>query len=233
MNMTSIQITIRRFKGIGIVPVLLPLFFGLGAVLFLTGCGGDDGGGPTEPGTSASEYTSQGWTIFEQGNYSDALARFSSAISKDASYGPAYVGQGWSHLMLSSFGSASSSFNNAIAHGATGADAYGGKGATLLGLQSADLAQAVSAAQTARAHSPSFVFDHRTSFNVNDLYLVEGCAFAGQALYNSALVAANAIAPSGIVSTNSSTWMVNGVTYSTYAKAVLAYLMKMSEQEAG
>jgi tetratricopeptide (TPR) repeat protein len=209
-----------------------PLLPGFLLITLLAGCGGD-GDGSTKPTTSASEYTSQGWTIFEQGNYSDALSRFSSAISADASYGPAYVGQGWCHLMLGGFNNALTSFNNAISRGATGADAYGGKAAAAVGLGMSYLPDVVSAAQTARTQTPGFVFDHRTTFNTNDLYLLEAYAQAGLAQFESAIAAANVIAPSGIISSNSATWVVDGITYSTFGNAVLAYLMKMSEQEAG
>jgi tetratricopeptide (TPR) repeat protein len=207
------------------------MLFAAAAALFAAGCGGDDGG--TTPSTSASEYTSQGWTLFEQGDFATALSRFSSAVSTDASYGPAYVGQGWANIMLTNFGSAGTSFDNAVSHGEDGADTYGGRAAAYLGLVTPNYPAAVTAAQTALTQSPGFVFDHRTSFNVNDLHLIEAYALAGQAQYQSAIAAADAIAPSGIVATNPSTWVVDTVSYSTFAQAVLAYLMKMSEQEAG
>ncbi|MBD3334780.1 MAG: hypothetical protein GF355_04635 [Candidatus Eisenbacteria bacterium] len=203
------------------------------------GCGSDDDGGPA-PTVTAADLTNQGWTLFEAGRYTDAIGKFADALEKDADYGPADTGRGWSYLMLgdisqptTDLASAIDAFDGAIGKGENDGNVHGGRASTLLALGGDQLSAAVLAAQAAVAQAPSFVFAHRTSFNIDDLHLIEGFAQAAQGNFPEAQAAADAVAPSGLEQGNSATWVVDGVTYPNYAQAILAYLMKMSNEHSG
>jgi len=203
----------------------------------LFGCGED----PTEvvdpPPATASEFTSRGWTQFEQGNLVNALADFDEALSLDENFIPAFVGQGWAKLGLAvsaaSLQSAVESFNFAVAGGDSSAVVRAGRASANLGIGFDALDEAITDAQAALLAEPGFVFSHRTTFGANDLHLIEAFAQAALGEFAAALTAADQIAGSGVEADNSNTWMVDGVTYSSFDRTVLAYLHKMSDLQAG
>jgi hypothetical protein len=208
----------------------------IGGLMFGCSSGGDSDNGPDPPDTAA-EFTQRGWQRFQAGNLSGALADFTDAIDLDATYGPAYVGQGWARLGLATTAAAMQSavtnFDSAITNGEDGAIVRSGRAAANLGAGGTSLAAAISDAQTARTADPSFVFPRRTSFTVDDLYLIEAFAHVAQAQFTEALAAADAVEDSGIEEGNSSSWVVDSVTYSSFNGAVMAYLHQLSTDHAG
>jgi tetratricopeptide (TPR) repeat protein len=73
---------------------------GLMAVLMFmalaVGCSSDDGGG----GGSPSVLVSEGWSLFEQGKFSEAVSKFNAAADQDSDLAEAYDGLGWSYARL-------------------------------------------------------------------------------------------------------------------------------------
>jgi tetratricopeptide (TPR) repeat protein len=181
--------------------------------------------------------TRDGWVLFEAGDFVGAKGKFDDAILLDADYGPAYTGRGWSQLQLAriatEFQAALAALDAAIARQQTLGDARGGRAATLLALGGSLLPEAVAEAGRAAAPDPLFVFAHRTSFDLRDLYLIEAFAQAGRGRFTEARDAADRIAASNIRSGDPGTWQVDGVTYATFEGAVLAFLQKMSNLYAG
>lgn len=186
---------------------------------------------------TASEWTELAWTDFEQGNYSRALTRFDAAIAEDAAYGPAYTGQGWARLARgispNDFAQALASFDGAVARQQTGPDVPAGRAATHLAIGGGNLATSILDAQNTRVMSPQFVFAHRTTYDINDLHLIEAFAKAAQADWAGALASADAVLASGIQQGNPGTYVVDGTTYTTFEGAVLAHLNKLSASHAG
>ncbi|MCK4305493.1 MAG: hypothetical protein KAY24_14750 [Candidatus Eisenbacteria sp.] len=210
---------------------------GLASLFLLVGCSEDDPAGP-DPRSTAAELTEQGWTQFEQGDLAGALSSFDDAIEVYSSYGPAYVGQGWTYLAQgasnSDFESALSSYDTAISEGEEGAEILGGRAAANLALSGeSSLDAAVTDAQSARVWDSNFIFEHRTSFNASDLFLIESFALAAQGYFPAALAAADSVETSGIQEASSATWVVDSQEFTSFAEAVLAHLMKVSEQESG
>lgn len=217
---------------------------GLCMITTVSSCGGTHQGAQTvcspspcpEP-TDASGFTLRGWASFTSGDLAGALADFDSAIALDAQFGEAYVGQGWARLALAANTAAMlaavESFNQANANGVTGTEVEAGRAAANLGAGGSNLAAADASAQAALGQDPNFVFSHKTSFDRNDLFLIEAFARAGQNSLGSALSAAEQIRDSGIEAANSGTWVVGGVTFPTFEAAVLAFLHQLSEEFAG
>lgn len=210
---------------------------GFAVALLLSGCADRE---RIAVPTDGAGFTDRGWEFFADDDVEQALRDFENAIAKEPSFGPAHVGLGWARLRLATttaaMEAAVSSFDSASSLGESGADILAGKAAAELGIGSSSaLATAVSLAQSARTQSPSFQFEHRTSFDVTDLFLIEAAALAAQGNVASALAAADAapVANSGIVQGNEATWTVDGVTYPTFEGAALAFLHKLSEEHAG
>ena len=207
------------------------------ALLALIGCGGDDGSGTGSTEKSAAELTAEGWTHFTQAEYGDARLKFSEAIGKDSQYGPAYAGQGWGRMVEAVSGedldAALGSFNSAVALDEDSAYVYAGRAAARLAVGGVDVADAATDAQTARERDPDFVFTHRPSFDIHDLHLIESFARVAQGEYAAALALGDSVAASGIDPANHASWSVDGKNYASFAKAVLAYLEKLSELESG
>lgn len=205
-------------------------------VTLATGCGSDDNT-TQPPGDTAVSLTQSGWTLFEEGNDAEALEEFDAAIAIDPDHGPAYIGQGWSRLNVSvnSTGlvGALTSFDRALTLQQSGAEVRAGRAATLLAIGGASLDGAITDARAARTQAPAFVFSHRTTFTAVDLLLVEAFALAGQAKFAESLAVADVVAPSGIVQGEPATWVVGSTTYDSFEEAALAYLHRLSNEQAG
>lgn len=212
-----------------------PIGWLLLVALLGAGCGQDDKSTRPGGGSTAAELTEQGWAAFTEGRYDDALDSFDQAIAKDAGHGPAYVGAGWAKLESAQsdqdLRGAVGSFGTAAVLGQTGADAIGGRAAARLALGAGELSGAAADAAFALNAAPAFVFEHRPSFDADDLHLIVAFAQAACARYAEALAAADLVAPSGIDPTNPGSWRVGGETYATFALAVLAHLAALSDSE--
>lgn len=206
------------------------------ALIALAGCSDRERLQPTDP-TDAPGFLQRGWSSFTGGNLTGALSDFDQAIALDPDLGDAYVGQGWARLGLATDGAAMlaavSSFDQANAHGETGPDVDAGRAAARLGAGGSNLGAADTAAQAALAQNANFVFEHKTSFDRRDLFLIEAFARAGQGNLPSALTAAEQVRDSGIEQSTPGTWVVGGATFPTFEAAVLAFLHQLSEELAG
>lgn len=215
-------------------PNVLPI---LVALMLTLGCGGGDDDGPTAPVDTALSLTAAGWEHFTAQRHAEAAAAFESALALTAGYGPALVGLGWSRLQLAAspadFQGTVTIFDQAVAAGQTGADVLCGRAAARLALGGGALSAAVNDAQAALANAPSFRFIHRNSIDATDLRLVVAFARAAQDDLPAALAASAPIAASGIVEGQPASWVVDGVTYQSFAGAALAWLHALAEAHAG
>ncbi len=190
----------------------------------------------TPPGdVTPTGLVESGWDAFEDGDFEGARGDFAQAAADSAGFGEAHLGLGWARLNLGQnngvLDEAIQSFTTAFGLGETGADALGGRAAANLARNNPNAA--LTDALAARTASPTFVFEHRTTFNSADLRLIEAFALAAAAQFSGALTTADAISASGIVQSNPATFVVDGVTFPSFGSAVLAHLQKLSNQVAG
>lgn len=201
------------------------LLFLLPAVLFLA-CGGDDGGI-----VDAEEITlvNEGWKKYEASDFEGALAKFSSAISRNSNVGGGYNGVGWVLLAtLDMEGSgdpnrpinlraeedlaeALAYFDRAVAEGFKDADAHAGR-CIIFNLAS-EYRQAVNAGLDAVAVDLSFQLPGDKSMDIRDVRLAIAQSYLELGEYEEALEQAVLINPNrDPISANSETFLSQLIT---------------------
>ncbi len=193
------------------LPLLLLLLF------MMTACEESGTGGPT-----AAEKVSEAWTAFEAGDITSAFSLFNEAISLNPVYAEAHHGMGWVRLLRGELSHARSAFNSAKTNGLSGVDADAGLALVYRDLP--DLSLAISSARTALAASSSWSFSHRNSIDWQDLRLVIAqCSYRlGESTFDDAQAELDILDPdNGLDDSVSSSWVVGGITYDTYAEALL------------
>ena len=141
----------------------------------LTGCSGD-----SDPNTpSAVNYTEQGWSHYESGNYAQALLSFERALNFDEELADAHNGVGWSHLSLSlNPPLAQEAFQNAVQLDTSNADAWVGL-ANILYLrnkETTDFKAAIRAIDNALQGDPQYLFRHDYRSKA-DLYALKASCY--------------------------------------------------------
>ncbi len=160
---------------------------GLCSTTLLVGCGGGGGGG--EPTETAADLTNQGWALFVQGKYEEAIERFTRATQLDANYADAYNGLGWSYAntKVDSLAKALINFNLCIAKDTTHADPYAGRAPVYRDLNPPQFQDAINTATTALTKDSDYEFVHYTDFNWRDLHLIKAQCYYGLKEYTQAL----------------------------------------------
>jgi len=179
----------------------------------------------TSPQTSAAEETDAGWEEFAAGSYTAARSHFLTAISRNDGYADAYNGLGWSQAFLDNLGAAVTAFTNALDNALTTPDADAGLAVVYRELP--DYPGAVTHAQAVLAADAAYVFSRMTSVDHNDMTLIMAQAYyrQGEGFFAAAQTQLNILVPgNGLNPASPATWVVNGVTYGTYAEALLMAL---------
>jgi tetratricopeptide (TPR) repeat protein len=161
------------------VPALMLVLAASG--FLLSGCDGDDGDG--HGGSTAAELTSEGWTLFEMGDFVAAESKFKEALAVDAGFAEADNGLGWTWLRLDSLAVAVSSFDAALGKGLASADPYAGQAVAYRDLEPVDLMLAVAAAERALHRDVRFEFAHDPRFDWRDLRLILAQSYFGLQRY--------------------------------------------------
>lgn len=143
--------------------------------LLISGCGDDDIG--------AEQLTSEGWTLFETGEYELARSKFEEALALDGEFADADNGLGWTWLRLDSLEVAVSSFDAALDKGLTSADPYAGQAVAYRDLEPVDLESAVAAADSALGRHVRYEFAHDRAFDWRDLRLILAQSYFGLQRY--------------------------------------------------
>ena len=180
--------------------------------------------------TSLAYETSLGWTEFEAGEYDTSKARFQTALQFNASHAEASSGLGWSNAMLGLLSDAVTAFQAANSAGLTTQDANAGLAVAYRDLP--NLNSAILYADTVIDNEPSYVFSHRTSIDYKDMHLVMAQCYyrLGESSFSDAQAQVDILDPgNGLDPGTPGTWVVDSVTYNTYAEALL---MKIEELEA-
>jgi len=147
----------------------------LAAILVICCCGGSD------PSAPASELTIEGWSLFGQGLYQDAVNKFTEAIGTDSNWADAHNGRGWSYLELRNFDSAAGDLQRVITL-TGGQGQISNEARTALGSVENNAGDYTSASQhltAVIASNPEFQFTHRTSVDITDVRLLLSSALLG------------------------------------------------------
>lgn len=187
-------------------------------------------GKSTKPEKSAEEFTAEGWRLFEADDFAGAKPNFSQALARDINFADAYNGRGWCNLFLDLEDEAISDFDTANAKGLSKPDANVGLSAIYVGCQ--EFTKAITNAKTALFMDSTYQFSHKTSIDYLDLHLILAQAYygIGGAYLDSAQQEVDYLNPdNNLDPAQSTTWIVNGVTYVSYAEALLKEIQRLEE----
>ena len=146
--------------------------------LLLSGCGDDDNGGVT-----AEQLTSEGWTLFELGDFAGARSKFEEALAVDGGFAEADNGLGWTWVRLDSLEVAVSRFDAALTKGLPSADPYAGQAVAYRDVEPVDLTLAVAAAGSALGREIRYTFSHDPRLDWKDLRLILAQSYFGLQRY--------------------------------------------------
>ncbi len=125
----------------------------------------------TEPSNYSPEtLTANGWTQFENGEYTLALNSFKEAIRASDTYVDAYNGAGWASARLQNLTDAASYFSQCLNLDANYADGLAGN--TFLSHARKNYQTAVSDGNKLATNNPNWSFSHDTTLDILDIYLV-------------------------------------------------------------
>lgn len=200
------------------------------SLLSLYGCGKKS----TKPEKTASEITAEGWNLFESDDFTGAKSKFNEALAKDGDHADAYNGRGWCNAFLDLDGEAVSDFNAANTKGLGKPDAYAGLAGVYVGNQ--EFASALEKAGIALSMDSTYQFSHQTAIDYFDLHLIKAQAYygLGGAYLDSAQQEVDYLNPTnGLDPAEPTSWVVNGVTYNSYAEALLKEIQRLEEDIGG
>ncbi len=166
------------------------------------------------------------WKKFEQGQYHEAILDFELVLAENNNYSDAYVGLGWSYSMLDSLEQAKEQFDNALSLNNRLLDAYVGRGMVLLtkGRYNAS----VSDLSFVLTNNPTYSFSHYTDIDYKDIHIALAEAYFYQSKYDKAQEHVNFLWPgNGLDPDQSTTWVVDSVSYATYQEALLTAIEKL------
>ncbi len=180
---------------------------------------------------SLQDFLNEAWLEYTNGNFSAAITKFNDAINESPSglgIEDAFNGLGWSYASnsIDSLDQAIENFSGAIIRRPTFLEPYAGRGFTYLAKKK--YSDAISDLDHVLQLDANFEFSHNSQINVDDvrLGLAEGY-FVKQDL-DLAQAQVTQLAPNnGLDASNAATWVVDSVTYLTYAEALLAWIEKL------
>ncbi len=189
-------------------------------LMALAGCGD---GGTNTPGPSGEITLDDAWSVFEVGEYSDAVILFYEILAREPSSLLAESGLGWSFAFQGELDSAATHFAVAAA-GSSDAETYAGYAAVLLAVGNRE--GAIEMAEAALLEDPSWVFVHFEGVDYRDLRVILASAFFGQGpeFFVNAQEEVDRLAPdNGLSPGDPESW--NG--HPSYAAAILSEIQQI------
>ena len=166
------------------------------------------------------------WKKFEQGQYSEAILDFELTLSENSNYSEAYVGLGWSYSFFDSLDKAEEQFDKALSLNNKLLDAYVGRGMILL--SKGKYNASVSDLSYVLASNPTYAFSHYTEIDYKDIHIALAEAYFYQSKYDKAQEHVNFLWPgNGLDPDQSTTWVIDSVSYATYHEALLTAIEKL------
>jgi tetratricopeptide (TPR) repeat protein len=164
--------------------------------LCLAGCGG----GSTGTRKGAPEWTLDGWTAFEAGDYAGAVPDFQQAVSADPNYADAYNGLGWSYAKLDRLSDAVTQFSLGRSKGGMSTlvryEIFAGRAFAYNAQGGLNVAYAIADAETVVTYSPGFSFRLDGEVTAADVRLLLAECYASQGSFVEALAQVQVLAPS-------------------------------------
>lgn len=166
------------------------------------------------------------WYRFEQGQYLEAVSDFKAALNMNSNLNDAYVGLGWSYSFLDSLDEAKKQFDIALSKNSQLLDAYVGRGMIFLSKNKYYLS--VLDLNYVLEKNSAYVFTHNTNIDYKDIHIALAEAYFYQGKYSKAQEHVDIIWPgNGLDADESTTWVVDSVTYATYQEALLSAIEKL------
>ena len=164
-----------------------------------------------------------GWDAFENGYFLQAASYFDQVIQFDSLNAECFTGLGWSIMRIDSLDSSITSFNNALNINEEYIDALAGLVLALY-KKGEDLSVTLFGEQVLLQDSV-YVFEHDTSFNYEDIHLILADSYNLLGIIEDAQIQVDFIFPeNGLVPDDSTSWVVDNITYSTYEEALTAVI---------
>lgn len=170
--------------------------------------------------------TEAGWEAWEAGDYETAFSRFQSALSHNQDYAEAFTGLGWTALRQEDLETAAARFDLAIQKGPANEDPRVG-GLIVHRELPGGLPIAMAYGHAALQNDPDYVFSHDPDIDTDlvRLMLTQVYFLNGETLFSEAQDLLDVLVPgNGLDPSVSSSWVVDGTTYTTYAAALLALI---------
>jgi tetratricopeptide (TPR) repeat protein len=187
-------------------------------------------GKSTKSEKSAEEFTAEGWRLFEADDFAGAKPSFSQALARDINFADAYNGRGWCNLFLDLEDEAITDFDTANTKELDKPDAFVGLAAIYVGNQ--EFTKAITNTKAALFMDSTYQFSHKTSIDYLDLHLILAQAYygLGGAYLDLAQQEVDYLNPdNNLDPAQSTTWIINGVNYGSYAEALLKEIQRLEE----
>ncbi len=156
------------------------------SALMLVACGGDD--------KSYQGLLDDGWSLFQSGQYNEAIAVFMEARDLSPDRADAYAGMGWSRMKLDDLAGASADFSTGAPLVGTRVDLLGGWTFTLNALK--NYSNSNARADELLALSSNWTFPYLSGINATDIQIVKAENFFGLGSFSSSLAIVKMINPS-------------------------------------
>ena len=177
---------------------------------------------------SFSDLVEAGWDAYEKGQIAQAAAYFREVIRKNHFWADGYNGLGWclASSVLDSLDAAAENFSSAIYYGPDLAEAYAGRGFVYLAQKRYGMA--IEDFSECLKKQPDFVFSHNPSITSKDVHLGLAECYYFRQQFSLAQQEVDILEPdNGLSPDDSSTWTVDGTSYSSYEAALLAWIEKL------
>ena len=200
-------------------------------IVILASCSSDP---PPAPQPTARDDAEAGWAKFAADDYAGAQTEFDRAIAKDAAYADGYLGAGWVALYLNDAPAAGTHFASGktkTSDTALQCDFHAGL--TLAWSEIADYDRTIAATDSCLDYAPQYSFSRRSTINYVDLLAAQANAYfllGGDANLAQAAHIVHQIIPAvDLDPGNSTTWVVDGESYTTFSAALVRALERASQ----
>lgn len=156
------------------------------ALSILLSCGADE--------ATYQSLIDDGWSLFQSGQYTEAIAVFTEARDLSPDRADAYAGMGWSRMKLDDLNAASADFASGAALAGTRVDLLGGYAFTLNALK--DYANSNVRADELLALSSNWTFPYANGIDATDIQIVKAENFFALGEFSSSLAVVKTLNPS-------------------------------------
>jgi len=168
------------------------------------------------------------WNAYQSKNYSQAISQFAKISTEYPTNAISLAGMGWCYIAppIDSLAKGVNYFDKALGLQSKYQDALAGRGFALLAQKK--YSAAISDLSKLLTYNAAYVFEKNVAINARQIRLALAMAYYYKQDYKQVQTQLDKIAPeNGLHPNNSATWIVNGVTFVSYAEALLGWLEKL------